>query len=77
MGGLGELPLALSRHGPDSDRLPQVKEGFTDWGHIGKLNGNRRILKFAKKIRQLLFVSERGSVSRCGIAGIIIKPLIE
>ena len=57
--------------------LPQVKEGFTDWGHIGKLNGNRRILKFAKKIRQLLFVSERGSVSRCGIAGIIIKPLIE
>ena len=23
-GGLGELPLVLSRHGPDSDRLPQA-----------------------------------------------------
>ena len=24
VGGLGELPLYISRHGPDSDRLPQA-----------------------------------------------------
>jgi hypothetical protein len=28
VGGLGELPLALSRHGPDSDRLPQAHTCF-------------------------------------------------